>query len=391
VPPVSCTLLYQSTSPHLQQLYTGLLMLHEQGYLRLSQRVRGIPIRYNDDAHHLRDACHAHLDAVLEGSIRLHFDTHDAHEIAVGELDECDFYFKRSYSRRLVNSLAEQQRRKVFPLGLNYRVLPNSADMFALRRGIRLAGEFRAKASACAQALGISDLFGHEPRLSALESPAHLDAEPRVLFFVAAYDPYEDPNRTEEKVADRISINETRARCIKLLRETLGDKFTGGFAPSPYVLKHYAELAAEPGTTSQARYLATLRTYPICVATTGLHGSTGWKLAEYVAFAKAIIAEKLVYRAAGDFEPDRNYLEFESPEECAAAAVRLVEDDGLRHRLMRNNAVYYQRYVRPDALMRNAIETALSRMPSKEPAPLHKPLGRGTAEGSGRITRKTAR
>jgi hypothetical protein len=104
--------------------------------------------------------------------------------------------------------------------------------------------------------------------------------------------------------------------------------------------------------------MATMRSHPICVATTGLHGSIGWKLAEYVAFSKAIVTEKLHYSVTGDFGPNRNYLEFASPEDCAAAAVRLVEDRDLREALMLNNAAYYRAYVRPDALVANALARA---------------------------------
>jgi hypothetical protein len=95
------------------------------------------------------------------------------------------------------------------------------------------------------------------------------------------------------------------------------------------------------------------------VATTGLHGSTGWKLAEYVAFAKAIVSERLVYEVPGAFAPGRNYIEFTSPEECLNGAVRLIEDGALRQQLMQNNAAYYRDYLRPDALVRNALQTAL--------------------------------
>ena len=356
---LSCTLLYQSTSPHLQQLYTGLLMLHRQRFLRLSQRVRRTPIRYECDAPHLRDAGHAHLDVVIDGATRMHFDTHDSMEIATGELDECEVYFKRSYSPEVVDALPEAQRSKVVPLGLNYRVLPDDIDVFAIQRALKLGKGLRAKLSACRQALDTSGLIRHEPRLSRMESPPALDAPPRVLFLVAAYDPYEDPDRSFDKIDDRMTINDMRARCIKLLRESLGDRFLGGFASTPFTRKYYAGLIAPCGT-EQSRYLATVRSHPICVATTGLHGSTGWKLAEYVAFAKAILSEKLVYRAPGDFEPGRNYLEFATPEECAAAAVRLVEDEDLRHRLMQNNAQYYREYLRPDVLVKNAVNAALS-------------------------------
>ena len=111
--------------------------------------------------------------------------------------------------------------------------------------------------------------------------------------------------------------------------------------------------------TSQESYLRLLRSHPICVASTGLHGSTGWKLAEYVAFSKAILSEQLVYEVPGGFAPGANYLEFSSPEECLNAAVRLIEDADLRQRIMRNNAGYYRQYLHPAALLKNALTKAL--------------------------------
>jgi hypothetical protein len=357
---LACTVLYQSTSPHLTQLYTGLLLLHKQGFLRLTQRARPTPIRYDSIRPHLRDAGHAHLDVVLEDTIRLHVDTHDSEDIALGELDECDFYFKRSYSPQVVRGLPAAQRRKILALGLNYCVVPDGVDLFAARRGIRVARGFRAKVHACRQALALRTPFSHDPNLSALEHGPDFDAEPRVLFFVAAYDPYDDPNRSQDKFDERISINETRARCIRALREALGDRFTGGFIPSAFAVQHYPDLIADREATTQRRYFAGVRAHPICVATTGLHGSTGWKLAEYVAFARAILTEKLAYRVPGDFCQEQNYVEFATPEECAAASLRLVEDHSLRQRLMLNNASYYRRFLRPDSLVRNAIDTALS-------------------------------
>jgi hypothetical protein len=343
----------------VQQLYTGFHLLQRTGFLRLSQQLRRTPIRYLDDSPHLRDAAHAHLDALVEGKLRLHFDNHDSQEIALGELEGCDFYFKRSYLPTVVNSLPESQRRKVLPLGLNYRVLPDVVDSFAMRRALSMMGFSRATLSAFKKALDTGNRLGFEPRLSQMESTPDPQAAPNVLFLVAAYDPHDDPSRSREKIEDRTSINETRASCLRLLREALGPRFTGGFSRSRFTLERYPDLVIPPESTSQESYLRTLRSFPICVASTGLHGSTGWKLAEYVAFSKAILSERLVYGTPGSFEPGRNYIEFTSPEECLNGAVRLIEDAALRHEIMHNNAAYYQAYLRPDALVRNALTTAL--------------------------------
>jgi hypothetical protein len=200
--------------------------------------------------------------------------------------------------------------------------------------------------------------FGYKPRVLGMEASAEPNAEPRVLFLAATYDPHDDPGRAPDKIEDRMSIDETRARCIRLLKDELGERFTGGFEDSAFARKRYPDLIVPESLTAQASYIETMRSHPICVATTGLHGSIGWKLAEYVAFSKAILTERLLYSVPGDFGPDRNYIEFASPDDCAAAATRLVEDRDLRQRLMLNNAAYYREYVRPDALVANALARA---------------------------------
>ena len=146
-----------------------------------------------------------------------------------------------------------------------------------------------------------------------------------------------------------------------MLKESLGPRFTGGFTPNRFAQENYADLVVSPDSTSQQSYLRTLKSFPICVASTGLHGSTGWKLAEYVAFSKAILSERLLYDTPGAFEPRRNYIEFTSAEECLNGAVRLIEDTALRQQIMQNNAAYYRAYLRPDALVRNALTAALEK------------------------------
>jgi len=331
-------------------------MLAKSGAIRLSQQRRRTKSAYPSGAQHLLDASHAHLDAIIDGKIRIHFDTHDAPEIATGELAECDLYFKRSYLPSLIATLPPEQRNRMEPLGLNYRVLPNTIDWLAASRGLVLRD--RPIRRALSEAFDARNGFGFKPRLRQMESPPERNAAPRVLFLAAAYDPYDDPDRTPDKIEDRITINETRARCIRVLKRALGERFTGGFAESAFARKRYPDLIVPDRLTTQASYLAKMRMHPICVATTGLHGSIGWKLAEYVAFSKAIITEKLLYSVPGDFGPNRNYLEFTAPEDCAAAAMRLLEDKELRERLMLNNAAYYRAFLRPDVLVANALARA---------------------------------
>jgi hypothetical protein len=106
-----------------------------------------------------------------------------------------------------------------------------------------------------------------------------------------------------------------------------------------------------------------LREFPICVATVGLNGSNGWKLAEYVAASKAILSEPLVYEVPGEFTHEKNYLQFQTPDELVETAVKLIEDAELRSSMMHANRQYFREYVRPDAMVRNSLKIALAALP----------------------------
>jgi hypothetical protein len=356
---VQCRLVWYAAGGHLEQLYTGFLALHRSGLIGLTQESSPTPFP-SSTLHHLRDIGGAHLGVVLNDGLLLHYDCHDAVELNERRLEECDFYFKRSYSRPYVQALGRHAR-KVFPLGLCYRVLPNGVHLPALQRAFIAARGPAAKLGALVEALDCGNRLKYHPRLRDLEALPAPDAAPRVLFLVTAYDPHDRPGRSREKIEEVAAINETRARCIAVLREALGSRFFGGFMHNPYTTRAFKPLLVEDHqVTRKGRYIRLLRSFPICVATTGLHGSIGWKFAEYVALSKAIVSEKLSYEVPGDLQAGRHYLEFTAPEQCAEQCVRLLEDRDERARLMFNNARYYRSYLRPDVLVLNSLLQALA-------------------------------
>jgi hypothetical protein len=193
-----------------------------------------------------------------------------------------------------------------------------------------------------------------------MEALPQLDGEPRILFMARAWDPHDDPSRSETKVRERTELNDMRANCVRGLRKEFGGNFFGGFAHTEFAQQHYKDvLLPESRMASQRQYLELLRSYPICVATTGLHGSIGWKLAEYVSFSKAILSEPLQYQVPGDFRSGHNYLEFASAEECVRQARALASNSALRTEMMLRNARYYQSYLRPDVLVLSSLVRAL--------------------------------
>ena len=88
----------------------------------------------------------------------------------------------------------------------------------------------------------------------------------------------------------------------------------------------------------------------------GLHESIGWKTAQYIASSRAIVNEKLHYEVTGNFEDGENYLSFEGVEECMEKVSFLYDDKDKLYNMKKRNHDYYNKYLRPDQLVLNAIK-----------------------------------
>ncbi len=362
--PPLCTIQSWSQDAHLAQVYTGFAMLGKQGSILLRQRC--LPFRGPEASkpQHLRNAAATHTLVLVGNTTRLFYDTHDAPEIDEQAAIASDLYFKRSFDPDLI---PKPLAAKIRPLGLNYAVYMDGFDRFELQRVIAELRSGREKIALLTRlATRGFDMQaaaqGYRPNVSSMHAaPASADA-PRVLFMARAWDPADQPDRSPQQREARAEINEMRARCVLMLRKEFGSAFTGGFKHTPFALEHYPHvLLQNPERASKRAYLALLASHPICVATTGLHGSIGWKFGEYVAFSKAIVSERLVYRVPGDLAAGKHYLEFRTAEECVQAAATLFTNRDLRLSLMQANHEYYTMYLRPDRMLARTVEAALGR------------------------------
>ena len=129
---ITCKLITSSNSIFLQQIYTGFFILYKKGLIDLEQVI----IKKNDKYFQRRPQRNMHIRVILNNKIKLFYDTSDGHGIHNNDLNESQYYFKRSYFPKYIQSLGEQKKNKVFPLGLNYAVFPNNYDKFAIKRNI---------------------------------------------------------------------------------------------------------------------------------------------------------------------------------------------------------------------------------------------------------------
>lgn len=107
--------------------------------------------------------------------------------------------------------------------------------------------------------------------------------------------------------------------------------------------------------TTKVSFLNSLQKHDICINTLGLHNSTGWKFAEYIAASRAIISEPLVYQSPNLVEGN-NYLSFIDSDSLILGIEKLKKS---KSQMMLNNYHYYNNFIRPDSLIMNSLFLAL--------------------------------
>jgi len=174
---------------------------------------------------------------------------------------------------------------------------------------------------------------------------------PRVLFMTRLWDPDEIPPHAPHKRAERELMNMMRVGLVHALRREFGARFTGGICHSGFARRRYPDvLARDQSATRQMRFIALARQHPVCVTSMGLHGSTGFRMAEFLALSRAVVSEPLRYAVPGGLAPGKHYLQFDTTEQCVAQVAHLFDHPAEREEMMVRNWDYYQRWLRPDRL-----------------------------------------
>ena len=358
---IYCQLYIYSTSEHISQLCTGFKLLESQKKIRLSYEFAAYSRDGRTPLQTVRPYDLQGMFVVVNGTTTIFYDTTDGENLITEALDVSDFYFKRSYRSEAIPG---KYKDIVFPLGLNYEVYTGAFDKVEFSRFFANRRNFKSPKELIKSAMRNIGLK-YNPTISNMHMAPESSRKPKVLFMARTWDPdnytggFPAENRELWKIFCN-NINKTRATIISVLRKELGQRFYGGFAQNRYTADHYKELLLSNKLASTKRkYIDILHEYPICIATTGLYNSIGWKFGEYVAFSKAIVSEKLIYEVPGNFGPGKNYAEFETAEQCVEQAVALFDEKTAREQMMENNYQYYNEYLAPDKLVWRTLEKAM--------------------------------
>ncbi len=355
---LTCRLTLVSDSPHTHQIITGFIMLQREGLIDLEVRI--VPERA------ARLPTPHIVEATLNGTVTIAYDVLDGYNFPPGAppladyLAETDFYFKRSYDAARHRDLPFATR--VHPLGLNYHVVVRD-PIFRRLGGTSLAYTIRYMRRLLS---GYYRMYG----VQEFEDVPRHATEATVLFIARTWDPEGDRGESGSPAApearERSCINSRRAETIRLLRREFGSRFVGGFIPTAHAGSHYPDCILDAAITRKDNYMALVKESDICVATLGLHESNGWKLAEYVAASKAIVAERLRYAVPGDFSPGKNYAEYDHPGQCVERVGELMANEGKGYEMKANNYRYYHGFVRPNRLVLNTWAVALGGSPESQ-------------------------
>ncbi len=331
-----------SIQPHTNMILVGLEKLKKDGFINLT---------INDYRNNKYIDSNIAITELFIENQRVIIDVGDGYS-DVGKtkkklLEHCDFYFKRSFNNDYNKIYFEKNLKKIFPLGLNYYVYGDKV-FFDFEKRNKMQKIIRNMAGFK------SDTWFKVEKFES--NPTYKSGKPKILFYSRLWRPSSEAWGINNK-----SMNECRINIIRELRKKYGDNFIGGIYEDDYSKSMCPDIIVSKLKTKKENFLRNIKKADICIGTLGLDESIGWKTAEYVAASKAIILEKPKYELPGNFDKDINYLEFTNLNECLQQIEYLINNPQRIIEMQEQNAIYYDKYVRPDALMKNVIKIVSER------------------------------
>ena len=337
-------------TPHLSMPVTGLLMLAEQKKVCLSIEI---------DGQNRKRLPYAPLLEVCGRGKRVLFDLADGYgwevERAQPQLaSQADMIFRRSFSPEKNQQLLPELLNRVRPLGFHFHVSypGNPIDQPSSWRE-RRRDLFQRTFNGAPRSYFTPDKFERGPVYR---------KKPAVLFYTRLWHAPEG----DELYESVVQLNLSRIKLVSELKKRYGPRFTGGIQFDPKEVGRCGGLMVGIGATSRKRYLETMHKADICIGSTGLHNSIGWKTAEDVAASKAIVNEAFCFQVPGNFRAGVNYLPFADVEGCLTQVERLMGDPQRIYEMALANQAYYQASGRPDRVMANALRQVFPELEGRE-------------------------
>lgn len=332
-------LIIYSREQHNVQIITGFKLLQKRGEISALTIIKKYSLLDSMPNEHI-------IECIVDRKIRIAYDTHDGFYFDNKEerdkynkyIKTVDYYFQRSYNEEENSVLKEPY--KIFPLGLNYFVTCPDNPLTKIDFKSKNLHDFLSSIQRYSYA---KKIYPENFEEKVIDSKGH----PQILFLTRTWE-----NSPKE-------INEFRASSIRLLKKKFGNHVIAGFKPTAYAKANFKDCLVPNIITKRKNYLQLVKESDICITTTGLHRSIGWKFAEYIAASKAIVTEKLNYSPGPELKANVNFFEFDTSEELINQVMKLVNNKNLLNDMKKSNQSYYNMFLKPDVMILNSLKKVL--------------------------------
>ncbi len=330
----------------------GLGALANSGYLELALE----PLKSTQLEPHVM---HLVVEDLASGRVQhIGFEVFDrADRFDYVTIRQVDTYFKQTLDRQFLADFPAEFRDRVRAGGLTFSTCVAGTRRLVARSALTScvahAQSYGPRATPGAVRRMLKDFFNLSGTLLLSDWERTEDDPLRgdVVFQTRLWQPSHD------HVVDRKTVNKARVDVVRALRNAFGSGDQIGLIHSEFAAAEAPD-ALLTQKVSRKDYARQLRTSLISVNTHGLDGSPGFKIGESLAAGAAIVSQPFHFELPEPLQPGINFLPFETPEECVHQCKRLLDDLDMAERMRSENLLYYQRYVRPEALVRNLLERA---------------------------------
>jgi hypothetical protein len=291
-------------------------------------------------------------------SIQLFLDLMDRSDVFVPKaLEECDVYLKRSFYEP--DLIRVHSAATILPFGMNF-ACRTGHWIDQLRMNVANARRFRSFRPKQAmtwrqsmrrfidlQSLAPSRKLEHAP-----DQPGRLVIHLQTRLW----------SRSETTPDSAREVNEERVRLIRELRRVFGRYFEGGLVPTA-VAQRIAPDLITPMPTFRSSYIQYSKPLRIGIYTRGLHHSTGFKMAEYLASSKIVVASGVRNEDPIPLRAGSDYLPFSTVDECVSQCDAILTHPEQFEEFRRNGWAYYQAELDPAQRLLNAVDRAVSILP----------------------------
>ena len=339
----------------------------------LCQPLAGLQMLFNKkeinlkvDIHLSKKMPHSeYLEIYIENKHVL-LDLHDGDLIDDKYFEKYDMVFKRSIDPAVLSKRAEPNKFKLY--GLNY-FTTCSGNPYYSPNFINLCKFFSSKEAFLRLTRNLLNKFGGVLPLNRqtvdLIDDSYFDYYPTqktndILFLTRLWFPYDKYNTEEKMQAAFIQHPELfktykldllRISVIEYLNSQSAFKSVAGISYTSNLLPKHKKLVLNDTVTQRKNFISLARSSKICVTTTGLWGSVGWKFGEFIHLGCVVLTETNVHMVKENLIEEENYFEFNNLDEFKNKVNTLLTDSKLLDKVSDNNVLYTCKHLKPDCLM----------------------------------------